>query len=280
MIAFNDDERGKFLGLFIKGDDILDFSGKAALDTFTYESIGVQICEDGLSKVNALLAYMRSADKSKKDKLTADLFNYYEKKRQSKADKEEREKADPFNHYEKKPLSEDDKDELEKYERCKAIMSSKISSVDKLAEKLKEEFSSEYISKSIDIMVRTQCTNPTEAIGKAKELIESCCKTILENNGTNIDRRWNIAKLAKNTAEILKITPEDVPGDASEAKAIKTLFGNLTAIAGNVAEIRNSYGSGHGKSESYKGLESRYAKLAVGSSATLVQFLWDTHKTR
>jgi hypothetical protein len=47
-----------------------------------------------------------------------------------------------------------------------------------------------------------------------------------------------------------------------------------------MATIRNAYGSGHGKSANYKGLEERHAKLAVGSSITLVQFLWDSHETQ
>ena len=48
------------------------------------------------------------------------------------------------------------------------------------AENLKNKFSSEYLSQQIDLMVEMQNTNPTNAIGMAKELIESCCKTILE----------------------------------------------------------------------------------------------------
>ena len=43
--------------------------------------------------------------------------------------------------------------------------------------------SSEYINKQMCIMLENQSTNPTEAIGNAKELIESCCKTILEQEG-------------------------------------------------------------------------------------------------
>ena len=43
--------------------------------------------------------------------------------------------------------------------------------------------SSEYINKQMSIMLENQSTNPTEAIGKAKELIESCCKTVLEQEG-------------------------------------------------------------------------------------------------
>lgn len=61
-------------------------------------------------------------------------------------------------------------------------------------------------------------------------------------------------------------------------KSIKAILGNLKAIAQGVAELRNLYGSGHGKSSSYKGLESRHASLAIGSSTTLVRFLWDSYE--
>lgn len=59
---------------------------------------------------------------------------------------------------------------------------------------------------------------------------------------------------------------------------LEKLLGNLSAIAEGMATLRNNYGSGHGKPASYKGLEERHAKLAVGSSITLVEFLWCTHE--
>lgn len=145
------------------------------------------------------------------------------------------------------------------------------------AEKLKEKFSSEYITAQIDLMLKMQKDNPTEAIGKAKELIESCCKTILEDVGISPDKNWDIVKLVDETTKLLKVTPKDIPDNTPEITAIKAILGNLKAIATNVAYLRNSYGSGHGKSANYKGLEERHAKLAVGSSITLVNFLWDSH---
>lgn len=39
---------------------------------------------------------------------------------------------------------------------------------------------SEYINQMQELMLSMQKSNPTEAIGKAKELIEACCKTILD----------------------------------------------------------------------------------------------------
>ena len=43
--------------------------------------------------------------------------------------------------------------------------------------------------------------------------------------------------------------------------AIKAVLGNLRAIPTKLAEIRNPFGSGHGKSASYQGLEIRHAKF-------------------
>ena len=55
---------------------------------------------------------------------------------------------------------------------------------------------------------------------------------------------------------------------------LKEILGNLRAIPTKLAEIRNPFGSGHGKSASFQGLEVRHAKLAVGSSITFVDFIW------
>lgn len=145
------------------------------------------------------------------------------------------------------------------------------------AEKLKEKFSSKYIDAQIDLMVKMQKGNPTEAIGKAKELIESCCKTIMEDEGLLPDKNWDIVKLVDETTKLLKVAPKDVPDKTPEVTAIRSILGNLKSIANNVAHLRNTYGSGHGKSANYKGLEERHAKLAVGSSIVLVNFLWDSH---
>ena len=148
------------------------------------------------------------------------------------------------------------------------------------AVELQEKFSSEYLSKQIELMLKMQSENPTDAIGKAKELIESCCKTILNSRKIAWDKNWDVGQLTGETLKILKLMPRDIPEDAPAAAEMKALLGNLRAIATNVAALRNHYGSGHGKSADYKGLSPRHAKLAVGSSITLVEFLWETHLDR
>jgi len=147
-------------------------------------------------------------------------------------------------------------------------------------ESLKQKFSSEYMTAQIDIMLKMQNENPTEAIGKSKEFIESCCKTILEEGGQTIDKDGNMNSLVKETMRFLQISTDSLKDNTAEIKTVKAILGSLGAIAGSIAELRNAYGSGHGKSANYKGLSSRHAKLAVGSSITLVNYLWETYEWR
>ena len=109
---------------------------------------------------------------------------------------------------------------------------------------------------------------------------QKSCKTVLDENGIAWDKNWDVGQMTGETLKLLKLMPKDIPDKSSASTEIKAILGNLRAIATNLAALRNPYGSGHGKSSSYKGLEERHAKLAVGSSITLVSFLWDTHEKR
>jgi len=151
------------------------------------------------------------------------------------------------------------------------------STIQKQAEDLKRAFTSEYMRSQIDQMQKSVETNPTDAIGKAKELVESCCKTILEENNVNVDEGWEIPRLIKETTDILDMLPKGVNNSVVE-EATKRLLGNLSQMPHQLATIRNKMGTGHGRSNSFSGLDARHAKLAVGSASTLCWFLWETHE--
>ena len=83
-------------------------------------------------------------------------------------------------------------------------------------------------------------------------------------------------QLTSKTMDVLNLLPANVRATDQGADAIKAVLGNLRAIPTKLAELRNPFGSGHGKSASFQGLEERHAKLAVGSSITFVDFIWST----
>ena len=149
--------------------------------------------------------------------------------------------------------------------------------IEQQTEALKEAFSSNYLRTQIDQMQKSMESNPGDAVGKAKELIESCCKTILEERGVAVDEEWEIPKLLKETTSRLDLLPTGVE-NAKVDEAVKRLLGNLSQMTFQLATMRNKMGTGHGKANSFIGLEPRHAKLAVGSASTLCWFLWESYQ--
>lgn len=123
-------------------------------------------------------------------------------------------------------------------------------------------------------------SDPELAIGTAKELVETICKTILPEYGVTPDKNWDVIRLVKETRTVLKLLPEDIADHAKGADAIRRLLSSLSTVVQSLAEIRNLYGTGHGKEQKAKPVPARHARLAVGTAASLATFFYETHEAR
>ncbi len=266
-------EVGTFLKLFNRDGYVLDFTTND-FDVFTMESIGVALCSKyNMSKGKSLAAYVNEAPDESVEKLLKDLLAYYEENFEQEFTEEANEDLFGYSRY--------NAEYARLYKKCRSYVDRILNVTTPLAPnavELQEKFSSEYLSKQIELMLKMQSENPTDAIGKAKELIESCCKTILDNKGVAWDKNWDMGKLIGETLSLLNLTPKSIPNTDPVSENIRAVLGNLRGITTKLAEIRNPYGSGHGKSAAFTGLETRHAKLAVGCSITFVTFLWDTYE--
>ena len=137
-----------------------------------------------------------------------------------------------------------------------------------------------YVSEQLSRMEEAVVSDPDLAIGTAKEFVETCCRTILEDRGVDISRNLDIPQLTKLTGKELRLTPTDIPEEAKAADKIRRILSNLASITQGIAELRNHYGTGHGRSARGRGLNTRHAKLAVGAATTLGVFLVETHKAQ
>lgn len=140
------------------------------------------------------------------------------------------------------------------------------------------EFDAEFLSRQIARIEEAVNSDPSLALGTAKELIETCCKTILRERGQSCPKNADIPQLVKVTLKELKLVPEDIEDKAKGASIIKRLLSNLASISHGLAELRNLYGSGHGKDGKFKGVKPRHAQLAAGAAITLTTFLFETHR--
>lgn len=247
--------------LFNEGGYVLNFSTDR-FNSFTESSVGIRICDKyQLSKVKSLWEFCENEEDNLVKNLLYDLLRYYE-----------------INYGEELRSDSEKKILFDQVKEIERSLGQSRKGFSGLISVFQEDFNSDYIDNQINMMMDSIDKNPTEAIGKTKELIETCCIIILENRGISIDKNWSVQQLSKQAVKSLKLTPDDIPDSAKASDTIKKLLSNLASICGYMAELRNPYGSGHGKSASYKGLSSRHARLAVGATASVVSFLWATYK--
>ncbi len=153
-------------------------------------------------------------------------------------------------------------------------------SIEKKGVEIKKILNAEYVTQQINLMESSIEAAPHISIGLAKELIETCCKSIFDERKMVYDKNWDLGKLMKETTKLLKLTPSDIPNETKAASSIKQILGSLSSVVQGIAEVRNEYGSGHGKDGKFKGLQPRHAELAVGASSTLAIYLLETHELK
>ena len=121
---------------------------------------------------------------------------------------------------------------------------------------------------------------PSLAVGTAKELVEACCKAVLRQAGEEFSSKETIPQLVAKTTKVLNLRPQDMPEEAKGAEAIKKVLGSLAQVAQGMAELRNEYGTGHGREPGRHPISPRHARLAAGAAATLSLFLAETAEER
>ena len=120
---------------------------------------------------------------------------------------------------------------------------------------------------------------PDFAFDLAKTLVESVCKTILEDIGHPAEPKWDAPKIMRETTTHLALIPPGHPNAAKARDSItKTLNGLHTTVRG-LCELRNDYGlSSHGRDGFSARLDLRHATLVAQAADTIVSFLYRIHR--
>lgn len=122
--------------------------------------------------------------------------------------------------------------------------------------------------------------DPALAIGTAKELVETCCKTILTRRNVPFTKSEDLGELTKKLTKELQLVPEGITDDTKGADNIRLILRNLTQLTNNLAQLRGLYGTGHGRDGQHRGLQPRHARLAVASAVAFVDFVVATYNRR
>jgi AbiJ-like protein/abortive infection Abi-like protein len=141
----------------------------------------------------------------------------------------------------------------------------------------KAVFDADYIRTQLTRMETSVENDPGLAIGTAKELVETTCKAIIEQRHMERQGTAKLPKLVRSVADELDLVPETVVGASAADDTLRRVLGSLAMLVDGIAELRNSFGTGHGREPSRKGLDGRHARLVVESATAVSVFLWETH---
>jgi hypothetical protein len=136
----------------------------------------------------------------------------------------------------------------------------------------------DYVTQQITRMEAAIATDPELAIGTAKEFLETICNTILTERRVPHAKGEQLPKLVKMTLNELQLVPDELANATTASESVSLLLKNLASIGHHLAELRNAFGTGHGKQAEHKGLAPRHARLVVGAASTLGVFMFECHQ--
>lgn len=114
--------------------------------------------------------------------------------------------------------------------------------------------------------------DPGQAIGSAKELLETTLKAILGLHGIGQETKLNIPVLVKRVNVQLGLDAAGVDGEQPGANPQRKVLGSLAQIVHSTAELRNAgLGTGHGISQGPV-LDVPTARMVVSAAVTVASF--------
>ena len=119
-------------------------------------------------------------------------------------------------------------------------------------------------------------SDPEGAITAARTLLETVCKHILDETGTEYDsRKADLPELYRKTAAALQLSPSQ-----HTHEVFKQILGGCTSVVIGLGTLRNRIGDAHGQGKRPIKAAPRHAELAVNLSGSLALFLVETWASR
>lgn len=238
---------------------VLNFSDKN-FSNFSYNSIKKNILQDNLSKGKSLEYFIDNDSNENIIKFIKDLIYYMD------------------NIYNDKDLYLSSKKRLNQYNKINSLINNNDSK-SYLNFNNFDLLNTNNINKIYNLMVNNAEYYPEDTIGKAKDLIESISKTILEKLEIQYTKKDDFPKIINKVMESLNLNKKKGSEVDEITKLSNKILGNNYQIVLNINILRNNFGTGHGRSNAYnKKIEipPRYAYLVINSTLAVSYFLIET----
>jgi abortive infection Abi-like protein len=148
--------------------------------------------------------------------------------------------------------------------------------VDPIVSDVLQNFDAEGVHKVWAKALERRHADPEGAITSARTLLETVCKRVLDETGTEYAEKDDLPALYKVVATKLNLAP----GQHTE-ETFRRILGGATSVVEGLGSLRNKIGDAHGHGKNAVRPSARHAQLAVdlaGTMATLIVETWNERK--
>lgn len=136
------------------------------------------------------------------------------------------------------------------------------------------------VSRDIERALRTADDDPEMAVTSACALVESVCRSILVEIGTELPAKQDINGLYRAVREPLGLSPTKEGVSVEIVNDVRAVLSGLVTTVQSIGSLRTHVGGAHGKERGFRRIDPRIAKLAIHSASAVAVFLIETWELR
>ena len=114
-------------------------------------------------------------------------------------------------------------------------------------------------------------SNPREAVSAAANILESTCKTFIEDNSLDMPTRKDLKSVWAVVRKELNFEPSKLVDED-----LKRVVGGMASTVDGIASLRTHASSAHGQGRTQYNLEPRHARLAVSAAHSVTMFILES----
>lgn len=161
------------------------------------------------------------------------------------------------------------------FARLLIALDGSASPIDARAGETTRDYDSGYIHGQWQKALERRATDPEGAITAARTLLESTCKHLLDDLGTEYSADADLPALYSMAAKGLGLAPSQ-----HTEKIFKQILGGCQAVVEGLGALRNRVSDAHGQGQRPVRPGARHAELAVNLAGAMAVFLLSSHAQR
>lgn len=124
--------------------------------------------------------------------------------------------------------------------------------------------------------LRHNAEDPGALLGGAKELLESICKFVLEEQQMLPNRKMDFDELLALALDRLQLQPQTVNASVPGGRQLRAIYQSAKTTASTINELRNLQGTGHGRTLP-TGITKETGRYVIREAAHVAELLLSTH---